>query len=211
MSNDLLNVLQSQLDDDNLMERLSSQIGADNKDQTKAAASGIMTTLMGAMAKKSQGQEGQSFLSNILDKDGDGSILDDVMDMVQSGGQATPRNAGNSLLDGGSLISSLLGGKENSAVDMISNMSGLESGKTNSLMKLIAPMLIGTLTKQRSQNGLDVSNIAGLLTDGFEEQKRNDAGATGLVEKFLDQDGDGSITDDIANIGMKFLGNLFKK
>jgi hypothetical protein len=32
-----------------------------------------------------------------------------------------------------------------------------------------------------------------------------------LINSLLDQDGDGSITDDIANMGFKMLGNLFKR
>jgi len=33
----------------------------------------------------------------------------------------------------------------------------------------------------------------------------------GLLGKLLDRDGDGSVMDDIAGMGMKTLGNLFRK
>ena len=35
--------------------------------------------------------------------------------------------------------------------------------------------------------------------------------AMSIFEKILDRDGDGSIMDDIAQIGFKSLGNLFKR
>lgn len=243
MANELLNALQSQLNDDNLINSLSQQIGGADKEQTKAAANGIMTTLMGAMSKQGTSPQGNSLINTFLDQDGDGSVLDDLMGMMtQSGGQQS-RSAGlmgglmnmlggnkqqqqqqpqanqNSMFDGANIISSLLGGKQNGAVNMISQISGLDSSQTSNLMNLLGPMFMGTLTKTKKQTGADNAGLMNLVSDSFQQRRQLDIdadeagpgeGATGLINQFLDQDGDGDISDDITNIGVKFLGNLFK-
>ena len=77
-------------------------------------------------------------------------------------------------------------------------------------MTMLAPILMGALGKTKRQQGLDVGGLANLLTGTVTQQRQSAQNPTmGLVTRFLDQDGDGSIADDVANIGMKLLGGLF--
>jgi hypothetical protein len=207
MANDLLNLLQSQMNDDSFMQNLSQQIGGADTQQTKMAASGIMTTLLGALAKNASTPEGAQSLNNALEKDHDGSILDDVMGMLS--GNAQPQN--QRMLNGAGILNHLLGGKQNNAVNMISQVSGLDQNKTGNLMQMLAPVIMGALGKTKRQNGLDIGDLAGLLSGSFSQQKQQTSISSGLINSLLDQDGDGSVTDDIANIGFKMLGNLFKR
>lgn len=237
MANELLQNLQSQLDDDNLMEALSQQIGGADKEQTKAAANGIMTSLMGAMAKQPEQVKNNSAITNFLDQDGDGSMLDDLMGMVTRGGGQQSGGSGlmgglmdmmsgqrtetpkSNMMEGAGIVNSLLGGKQNGIVNMISQISGLDSSKTGSLLTVLGPMFLSTLTKTKKQAGVDNDGLMNLITDSFNKRKELDVeaeeagpgeGATGLIDKFLDQDGDGDVTDDLTNMGVKFIGNLFK-
>lgn len=207
MANDLLNLLQSQMNDDSFMESLSQQIGGADTQQTKTAASGVMTTLLGALAKNASTQEGAQSLNTALEKDHDGSILDDIMGMLS--GNAQPQN--QRMLNGSGILNHLLGGKQNNAVNMISQVSGLDQNKTGNLMQLLAPVIMGALGKTKRQNGLDIGDLAGLLSGSFSQQKQQTNISSGLINSLLDQDGDGSVTDDIANMGFKMLGNLFKR
>ncbi len=207
MANDLLNLIQSQLNDDSFMENLSQQIGGADTQQTKQAASGIATTLLGALAKNASSEEGARSLNEALEKDHDGSILDDVMGMLS--GNKQPQN--QRMLNGSGILNHLLGGKQNTAVDMISQQTGLDQNKTGNLMQMLAPVIMGALGKTKRQNGLNIGDLAGLLSGSFSQQKQQTNVSSSLINSLLDQDGDGSITDDVANMGLKMLGNLFKR
>ncbi len=201
---DLMNLLQGQISD-NLIDQLSNQIGGADKEKTAAATTGIMTTLMGALAKNAQSPEGAQSLNNALERDHDGSILDDVMGMLSGNAQANNPK----MLNGAGIINHILGDRQSGAVNMISQMSGLDSNKTGSLMTMLAPVLMGALGQTKRQQGLDMNGIASLLSGTVQNQKSQNP-TMDLVTRFLDSDGDGSIVDDVASIGFKFLGGFFK-
>jgi hypothetical protein len=205
MTGDLMQILQGTLSED-MIDQLSQQIGGADKQQTQAAAAGILSTLTGALAKNASNTEGARALNNALERDHDGSILDDVMGML--GGNAQTGNS--SMLNGAGILRHVLGDKQSGAVDMISKLSGLDSNKTGSLMTLLAPVLMGALGKTKKEQGLDIAGIASLLSGTVSAQKQQNP-TMNLVTSFLDSDGDGSIIDDVANIGMKMLGNFFKR
>jgi len=206
MSNtDLLNMLQGQLSQ-GMIDQLSQQLGGVEKEKTAAAASGVVTTLMGALAKNANTTDGASALSNALDRDHDGSVLDDLMGLVS--GQVKPQN--ERMLNGQGILNHVLGDRQGNAIQMISKLSGLDSSKTGNLMTMLAPIVMGTLGKAKQQQGLDAAGIASLLSGTVSANKQSNP-TMDLVSRFLDSDGDGSITDDIANIGMKMLGGLFRK
>ncbi len=204
---DIMNLLQGQLSQ-GVLDQLTQQIGASDSKQTAAATAGIMNTLVGALAKNASNPEGAQSLSNALDRDHDGSVLDNVMDMFTGGGQVAQQN--NRAMNGSGILNHILGDRQGGAIDMISKISGLDSGKTGNLMTMLAPILMGALGKQKRQQGLDVGGLANLLTGTVTQQNQSPQNPTmSLVTKFLDADGDGSITDDVASIGMKLLGGLF--
>ncbi|MCB0546359.1 MAG: DUF937 domain-containing protein [Phaeodactylibacter sp.] len=205
MSANLMDLLQGSLSS-GMIDQLSQQLGGANKQQTAAAASGIVTTLMGALAKNASSTEGAQALNNALERDHDGSILDDVMGMLS--GQAQVNNT--SMLNGAGILNHVLGNKQSGAVDMISKLSGLDSNQTGSLMTMLAPVIMGALGKAKRQQGLDVAGIASLLSGTVSAQKQNNP-TMNLVTSFLDADGDGSIVDDVANMGMKILGGFFRR
>lgn len=202
---DLMDLLQGQLSD-GLLNQLSQQIGGADTQQTQQAASGIISTLLGGLAKNASTPDGANALSNALDRDHDGSILDDLMGMMT--GQNQPQNP--KMTDGSGILNHILGDRQNSAVDMISKMSGLDSGKTSNLMSMLAPLVMGVLGQTKRQQGLDVTDLASLLSGTVSKQSSQNP-TMGLITRFLDKDGDGSIMDEIAGMGMKFLGGLFKK
>ncbi len=204
---DIMNLLQGQLSE-GVLDQLTQQIGASDKTQTATATAGIMNTLVGALAKNASNPEGAQSLSNALDRDHDGSVLDNVMDMFTGGGQAPEQNS--RAMNGAGILNHILGDRQGGAIDMISKISGLDSGKTGNLMTMLAPMLMGALGRQKRQQGLDVGGLANLLTGTVTQENQSPQNPTmSLVTKFLDSDGDGSITDDVASLGMKLLGGLF--
>lgn len=200
----VMDLLQGQLSE-GFIDQLSQQIGGADRQATATAASGIMTTLMGALAKNASTPEGANSLANALDNDHDGSVLDNLMGIL--GGDTQPQN--ERALNGLGILNHILGDRQGNATDMISNMSGLNTSQTSSLMTVLAPVVMGFLGQQKRQQGLDVGGIASLLMNNVSSNRGSNP-LMDMATRFLDQDGDGSVVDDIlGGIGKKFLGNLF--
>lgn len=196
-----MDLLQSQLSG-NIMDQLSNQIGED-KEKTETAASGIISMLTSALAKNAQNPAGASNLANALENDHDGGILDNIGDLLNG-------NLNSRAANGAGILKHVLGGKQNNAIDVISKMSGLSNNKTGSLMTMLAPIVLGMLGKQKRQQNLDQSGLSDMLSRSVKSAS-NQRQEMGLIGKFLDRDGDGSVMDDLAGMGMKALGNMFRR
>ena len=85
-------------------------------------------------------------------------------------------------------LGGLLGNAGSDATNLLSkNLGGVDSGMIAKLIPMLAPVLLGFLTKKRD-SGTGSSGLAGLL----------------------DQDGDGSILDDVAGLVLGGLGGKSK-
>lgn len=205
----LMDLLQSQLTDD-VIGQLSQQLGGVEPAKTKAATSGILTTLMGALAKNASNTQGATALNNALEQDHDGSLLEDLMGAIQGRPEVAQRHS--RALNGTGILKHVLGERQSGAVDMISKMSGLDQSKTGNLMSILAPIVMGTLGQQKKQGGLDIAGIIAMLSGSMAktQAQNSDNPLMGMIGKFLDSDGDGSIIDDIGSIvGKGLLKNLF--
>jgi hypothetical protein len=201
---DLTDLIKGQISE-SLIDQLSGQLGGVDRQKTAAATDGILSTLLGAMARNAATPQGASALNNALDRDHDGSILNDVIGMVT--GQAS--NVNSKAIDGSGILNHILGSRQSGAVDMVSKMSGLDSSKTGDLMSMLAPVVMGMLGKAKRENNLDAGGISDVL-GGFAKQQQDQNPAMSLITGFLDADGDGSILDDVAGmLGKGLLGGLF--
>jgi Bacterial protein of unknown function (DUF937) len=74
--------------------------------------------------------------------------------------------AQTSLVEKGSqLISSLLGGRDQTALTRaVANFAGVKQGTSSSLLGMLAPVVIGTIAKEQGTRSLDASGIASLLS-----------------------------------------------
>ena len=197
----VIELLQGQLDE-NLIQQLSQHIGAQSTEQTEAAASGIISTLVAGLNKNAATPEGANALVSAIDRDHDGSILEDVAGFLLGGKQASNANA----LNGAGILGHILGGKQSNVTDMIGKATGMDSGQISKLMISLAPMVLAALGKARTQQGLGVENIGSILS-GSVNSPVNQRQEMSVLQRFLDADGDGSVMDDIADMGMKFFLN----
>ena len=202
----LIDLLQSQLSD-GLIDQLSKQIDAPPA-QTRTAADSILSTIIGGLAKNASQPAGADALANALDNDHDGSLLDNLNDII---GGSQPSNVNPRAMNGTGILKHILGGKQGSAIDMISQISGLNSGKAGNLMAMLAPIVMGMLGRQKQQQGLDSGGIASILAQAMGAQKQRGGLATSLITSLLDRDGDGSAIDDVAQIGMSIFSKFFKR
>lgn len=201
----LIDLLQSQLSD-GLIDQLSKQIGAPAQ-QTRTAADSILSSLIGGLAKNAQQPGGADALANALDNDHDGSMLDNLNDLIGGKAQEINPRAAN----GAGILKHVLGGKQGNVMDIVSQISGLNQGKTGNLMAMLAPIVMGMLGKQKRQSGMDAGGIASILASALGQQQQRGGMATSLIKGILDRDGDGSAIDDVAKIGMNIFSKFFRK
>lgn len=197
----VIELLQSQLNP-NLISQLGQQIGAESEDQTEAAVSGAISALVTGLAKNAQQPGGAAAIVSAVDRDHDGSLLDDVSGFLLGGRQPSNPNT----LNGPGILGHVLGNNQSLVTDMLSKGTGLKNGQIGKLLMLLAPMVLAAIGKARNQNGLDVGGIGDLLKRTVSSQK-DQRKEVGLFERLLDKNGDGSVMDDIANMGKKFLFN----
>ena len=179
-----------------ILEQLGNQIGVSDPRQVQAASNGILSTLMAALSKNASSPSGLNSLVSALDRDHDGSVVDDLMGFVT--GAMQPSNGATN--NGSGILSHILGGLQPNVVDMISRLSGLDKTKVGQLASTLAPVLLGLLGKQRQQAGVNVGGIGDLLKKTVQAPNQPQMG---LINKFLDRNGDGSVIDDIARMGME--------
>ncbi len=164
-----MQILQGQLSDE-LVDQLGREIGAD-REQTATAANGIFATILGGLANNATSPEGLSGLSAALDRDHDGSILDDLAGLIAGGGQGA--GAANGL----GILGHILGGQQEAAAQQVSQASGLNMSQVMRLMPILAPIVMGVIGRMRrnqgqattesrvdgSNDGFDMGDLAGIL------------------------------------------------
>lgn len=198
---DLMGMLQGYLTPD-VINQMSQETGA-SPEQTQVAAQGALSTLIGGLAKNAQG-DGANGIMAALDRDHDGSVLDDVMGLIGGGGAASSASA----LNGAGILGHILGDQAGGAAQMISQATGVNENGVLGMMVKLAPMVMGALGQQKQQQGLDASGLASLLGGSVQQQSNNPL--MQMATQFLDKNGDGSMVDDLMGmVGSKLLGGLF--
>jgi len=176
-----------------------------NSNLTRAAISLAVPMLIKSLAKNASNKKGAKSLNKALERDHDGSLLDNLTDFLD-GDQKQQKKA----TDGAGILRHLLGDKRSNVEQVISRDTGLDSNTTSGLLETLAPIILGQLGKQKREQNLDDFDVAMLLKD---EERRVEVEQTpeqrGFVANLLDKDGDGKIDSDFAQKGIGMLSNLF--
>ena len=194
----LLDLLQDQLSGQQAAQ-VSQKIGVDQTTGEKAIGAAL-PALMAALAGNARKREGATKLAEALERDHDGSILDNLGGFL-GGGDAAPGQA---------ILGHMLGGRQPVVEQSLAKSSGLNMGQISQILAMLAPLVMGMLGKQKRSSGLDIGGLAEMLGGERRQMEKKEAGLGGLLGSLLDSDGDGSAADDIAKIGGGLLGKLFK-
>ncbi|MGB4903787.1 MAG: DUF937 domain-containing protein, partial [Saprospiraceae bacterium] len=95
-------------------------------------------------------------------------------------------------------------------VEGLSKSTGMDTSSIGMMLIKLAPVVMGALGKVKSQQGLDQNGLSDLL-QGTVSDNSDQNPLLAMAGRFLDKDGDGSVMDDLGNMGMGLLGGLFKK
>lgn len=187
------NLLQSILGqlDDNSIQAISQKTHA-APTQAKSALESAIPILMNALAKNSSTPDGAASLQKAIERDHDGSILDNL------GGFLNNPEAAN----GAGILKHVLGNKRQNVEQYLSKDTGLDAGAASKILEMAAPIVMGYLGKQKSAGGS--GGGIGDLLNAYVKQSGSQ-GSQSMINQLLDRDGDGSVLDDIAELGMSFL------
>ncbi len=164
----LMDILQGQVSDE-MLGQLSEHIGAE-PEQTAQATNGIFATLLGGLANNASSEGGLSSLANALDRDHDGSVLDDLAGMV--GGMMQGSGQDSRATNGTGMLNHILGDRQEVAAEQIGQSSGLSAGQVMKLLPILAPIVMSVLGKAKSSGGLDLGSLANVLMGGAQQAQQ---------------------------------------
>ena len=175
-----------------MVSRIASALGL-NQTSTQKAIVAAVPALLAALISYVSKPQGAAKLTEVVRKQEPG-VLASLASVIGEPGQ-------KALIDqGGSVLTSLLGGKTLSALTgAVAQYAGTDAGGSKSLMGLLGPVVLGVLGQEQRDRGLDASGLANLLTS----QKSNVTGA--LPSGFSKYLGDTGILDDLSASGAKYV------
>ena len=104
------------------------------------------------LRKKSQEDPNEAeALNNALDKDHDGSILDD------------PSQVEARQQEGGSILDHIFGGQKATVENQLSQNTGISMDKIGPILAMLAPVIMGYIGQQKQANGVNAGGLGDLL------------------------------------------------
>ena len=198
MSSSLIDLLGDQLLSGELSQ-IAGQLGA-QEDSVRQAVPAALGTLMGGLARNASQPSGAESLLGALQRDHDGSILDNLDGAIR--GADTGAGAG--------ILRHVFGDREPQVESGLGQATNLKSGQAAQLLKMLAPLVLGALGKAQRQGGFDARGLAGMLGQERSTVARRVPRGHGLGS-LIDRDGDGQIADDLMKqVGSGLLKNLFR-
>ena len=191
----LLDELQKALNP-NTISQLREHIGAESDEQTETAANGILSTLVAGLSKNAKKPDQMSAMVSAIDLDHDGEILDDLGSFLF--GKRQTQNP--KTLNGPGILGHVLGSNQARTTDMMRKVTGLNNGQITKLLVTLAPLVLAVLGRARRKDNLDTDGVGDILRKSV-DPKTTPRKEMGLLERFLDKNGDGKVMDDILNMG----------
>ena len=183
-----------------VLGQLGQQAGV-SENQVGSVVQSVLPALLGGLSRNAQSGTGANALMGALDRDHDGSVLDDLAGFLGSG---------NAQSDGQKILGHVFGGREQKLQQNLGQQAGMSSEAVGKVMAMLAPVVMGALGREKRQQGLDVSTLAGMLGQQTQQIEKQQPAVMGLLSGLMDADGDGDVdASDIARKGVGLLGRLF--
>ncbi|NIF03858.1 DUF937 domain-containing protein [Chryseobacterium sp. Tr-659] len=122
-----------------------------NRNQVIALLAVATPLIISYLRNKSQDANEAEALNNALDKDHNGSILNDAS-------QIEARQA-----EGGSILSHIFGGQKSDVENQLSQNTGISIDKIGPILAMLAPVIMGYIGQQKQQNNVGAGGLEDLL------------------------------------------------
>ena len=177
-----------------IVQNVAGKLGMSPNEASSAVKTAIPTILAG-MSRNSQSKEGAESLNRAIESKHDGSLLDNLSDMLQGHSQDLQK-------DGDGILGHIFGDKRSVIEQTISTKTGVSNDKMGPLLSTLAPIVmayIGKEKKQSNANAVDLNSMLGGLIGGAQKSKKG-GGILNMISSVLDKDRDGDVMDDIFEI-----------
>ena len=192
---DILDLLTNQLGNENVLKELSKTANADPSQIQKAVSLGV-PALLESLVRNAKTEEGALSLAKALDSHKDDKV-DDIEGFLKN----------VNMEDGSKILGHILGGNRKKVQKNLAAQTGLQDNQVQDILKQLAPLLLGSLGKQKTSKNVGSDGLQNMLAGVLAGQASKNNGIMDSVTKLLDADDDGSIVDDVG----KMLGEFFKK
>ena len=188
----------------NTISQISNQIGADEQSVANAISMAL-PMIVGGLANNASDPAGAQSLNTALEQDHDGSLLD-MIPVLLGGGAAPAANA--RALDGMGILEHILGTRRAPVQDSIERQTGLNGGQVMQVLMMLAPIVMAYLGRRKREEGLGPDGLGNVLQQERQRMEQPESGFGGMLGQLFDQNGDGSVADDIARMAPGVLGGL---
>lgn len=122
-----------------------------SKNQVIALLAVATPLIISYLRNKSQDAKEAEALNNALDKDHNGSILNDAS-------QIEARQA-----EGGSILDHIFGGQKSTVENQLSQNTGISIDKIGPILAMLAPVVMGYIGQQKQQSNVGAGGLGDLL------------------------------------------------
>ncbi|WP_137905202.1 DUF937 domain-containing protein [Chryseobacterium sp. 2VB] len=122
-----------------------------SKNQVIALLAVAAPLIISYLRNKSQDAKEAEALNNALDKDHNGSILNDAS-------QIEARQA-----EGGSILDHIFGGQKSTVENQLSQNTGISIDKIGPILAMLAPVVMGYIGQQKQQSNVGAGGLGDLL------------------------------------------------
>jgi hypothetical protein len=179
---------------------LGGLLGGADEEKTTGVLQAALPAILGGLASNAGTRDGADSLFGALQKDHDGSILDNL------GGFLGQPNTD----DGNGILGHVFGSTRPQVEQNIAQKSGLDLGTITKFLPVVAPIIMGFLGKMTRQNNLDAGGLSNALQVEKKEVEAKGIDLGGILG-MLDADRDGDVKDDVMKMGGSWLKRLFGK
>ena len=169
----LMDMVMSQLGG-SAQQQIGTQLGA-NSSQVQSGLQAAVPMLMSALAGNASSPGGAQSLMSALDRDHDGSVLNDLQGLLSN------PQAGQ----GAGILGHVLGDKQDAVHGAVAQHSGLDGAQVASLMAMVAPVVMGVLGSVKRQQGLDANGLAAQLNDTHQQAAQTHPDLMSLASQLL--------------------------
>lgn len=213
----MMDSLIQQMGEQALAGVVADKLGVDERTAQQALRVALPVIIAG-LAKNSSDPKGADALHKALQKDHDGSALDDLGGFIGSDDGSV----------GNAILKHVLGSKRAQVEDQVGRQTGLDPSLLSQLLPLLAPLVLAYLGRMQQKQQLQPGDLAGYLSaeetrienqgglprvqpldpaTGGGRQAPADTPLGGIAGMF-DQDKDGSLAGEATQFGMGLLRKI---
>lgn len=131
-------------------EKAETKFGI-SKNQIIALLAVATPLVISYLRNKSQDNKEAEALNSALEKDHDGSILDDTSQLEARQNE------------GGSILSHIFGNEKSTVENQLSQNTGISIDKIGPILAMLAPVIMGYIGKEKQQNNVGAGGLGDLL------------------------------------------------